>query len=137
MKSSISNLTFGGTQLEQVRFEVLSQRCVYLPRLNWGYICSNDLRLGKLVTKVHSPDSGAGTDVKYFLWGLNRRKVKLAIHNQGGSVVDDIKSLRGLVVIRRPVLSIASLGMVRSAVDGAVLKDARVDGRGRAGGIVA
>jgi hypothetical protein len=39
-------------------------------------------------------------------------------------MVDDIKSLRGLVIVGRPVLGIASLGMVCSAVDGSVFKNA-------------
>jgi hypothetical protein len=45
-------------------------------------------------------------------------------------MVDDIQCLRGLIVVRGPVLSLASLGVVRSAIDGAVLKNAGVDGRG-------
>jgi hypothetical protein len=52
-------------------------------------------------------------------------------------MVDDIESLRGLVVVGRPVLSIASLSMVCSAVDGSVVEDTRVDGRGGTGIVVA
>jgi hypothetical protein len=52
-------------------------------------------------------------------------------------MVDNIQSLRGLVIVGRPVLSIASLGVVCTAVDGSVLENAGVDADGGTSRVVA
>lgn len=52
-------------------------------------------------------------------------------------MVNYIQRLRGLVIVGGPVLSLASIGVVRSAIDGAVLENAGVDGGGRTSDVVA
>lgn len=52
-------------------------------------------------------------------------------------MMDNVQSLRGLVVVGRPVLGIASLGVVCPPVDGSVLENAGVDTGGRTSSVVA
>ncbi|KAI6758445.1 hypothetical protein HG530_010685 [Fusarium avenaceum] len=113
------------------------KRTRYLRRLDGRDVSANHLGLGELITKVHGPDSSSSANVQHFTRRLNRREVKLAVHDQRSSMVNYIQRLRGLVIVGGPVLSLASIGVVRSAIDGAVLEDAGVDGGCRTSGVVA
>lgn len=105
--------------------------------LDGGNVCADDLCLGELIAKVHGPNASAGSNVEHFAWLFDGRQEELAVHDQRGGMVDDVQGLRGLVVVRCPVLSIASLSVVRPPVDGSVLENARVDTRGRTSSVVA